>query len=360
MFYNLQALRGLAALLVVFVHLDGPLKPLGDWSDALAFGNAGVDVFFVISGFVMVCTTARKPVTPGAFLLNRAIRVVPLYWGLTLLLFAAALVAPSLLQSTRPDPGDLLRSLAFIPFMKDNGQVAPLFFLGWTLNYEMAFYLVYALALALARGVVERAVLIAVGVMAVAVGLGVVFHPRDAIGHFYTDPMIGEFGLGMVIGLVQAKGVPGRVEGLPAGLCWPMLVGGLAFLLLHPLAGELPHGHALKFTAALIVAAALGLERDGHVLRNPFVQLVGAASYSLYLIHPFITQAGAKLTAHLHGAPEILGVTALCWAATVPAAILVHLAIERPLTDGLRRLVGHHRPVVDRAGDRAIERLASR
>jgi peptidoglycan/LPS O-acetylase OafA/YrhL len=95
-------------------------------------------------------------------------------------------------------------------------------------------------------------------------------------------------------------------------------------------------------------------------VRSPFLLLIGTASYSLYLIHPFVTQAGAKITAHIQAAPMVWGVTALCWAATVPAAILVHFAIERPLTDWLRDRIGHRPPVTDKAGDRAIERLASR
>src|SRR5687767_4907064 len=81
---NIQVLRAVAALLVVFVHLDGFLRVLG----LRPFGHGGVDLFFVISGFIMVYTTRGRPITPAAFLLNRITRIAPIYWLITLAVFA--------------------------------------------------------------------------------------------------------------------------------------------------------------------------------------------------------------------------------------------------------------------------------
>ncbi len=119
---NLQVLRGLAALLVVFVHLSEYLLPhIG----VPSFGGAGVDIFFVISGFIMIVTTADRDVTPVTFMADRVARIVPTYWVTTLAVFGLALALPSLLEFTRADWTELLKSLAFIPFMKPNGLVAP-------------------------------------------------------------------------------------------------------------------------------------------------------------------------------------------------------------------------------------------
>ena len=133
-----------AALLVVFVHLDELLPRLG----LPLFGGAGVDIFFVISGFIMVHTTMdRDDVTPWSFMAGRISRIVPAYWVATFAVFGIALVAPSLLRTPHLPVGELLQSLAFIPFVKDSGLTQPLLFVGWTLNYERFFYLVFAMGL---------------------------------------------------------------------------------------------------------------------------------------------------------------------------------------------------------------------
>ena len=75
---NIQVLRALAALLVIFVHLDMFLKPLFGTADILSFGS-GVDIFFVISGFIMVKTTANGKTSAGTFLIKRLLRIAPLY-----------------------------------------------------------------------------------------------------------------------------------------------------------------------------------------------------------------------------------------------------------------------------------------
>src|SRR5438270_9012352 len=115
MLVNVQALRGLAAFLVVFVHLEVLARLAGLPGGLTVFGNSGVDVFFVISGLIMVVTTSGRKQTPQGFLRNRLTRIAPLYWAITLVVFALALVAPALLQSTTADAGQLLKSLFFVP-----------------------------------------------------------------------------------------------------------------------------------------------------------------------------------------------------------------------------------------------------
>src|SRR5580693_2772498 len=102
MIRNIQALRALAVYLVVLEHSLGTLA-LGTVEVAkLNFGGAGVDIFFVISGFIMVVTTDTRETQAGDFMWHRIVRIVPLYWLLTLVVFAVALIAPSLVQATEP------------------------------------------------------------------------------------------------------------------------------------------------------------------------------------------------------------------------------------------------------------------
>ena len=112
MIKNIQALRALAAVMVVFVHLKILLDTIG----LPLFGGAGVDLFFVISGFVMVHTTQKRPPSPSEFIRNRIARVVPVYWFMTLGVYGLALSAPRLLGATSGNVAELCKSLLFIPF----------------------------------------------------------------------------------------------------------------------------------------------------------------------------------------------------------------------------------------------------
>ncbi len=147
--HPIQYLRGIAALMVVWHHGVGQLATLETYFP-FRFGTSGVDLFFVISGFIMVVTTAGRDVTPTEFIARRFVRVVPLYWVLTLALAATALVAPSLFRSVTLTAVSLIQSLLFIPHFSPShaGMIWPVLVPGWTLNYEMFFYVVFAASLA--------------------------------------------------------------------------------------------------------------------------------------------------------------------------------------------------------------------
>src|ERR1700748_1111292 len=141
---NLQVLRAVAAYLVVLVHLS-ELLPQNSFAELLrSRGYGGVDIFFAISGFIMVYTTSAKRTSAGTFLLNRLKRIAPLYYLVTLIVFALALVLRSLFESASTDLVPLLKSLAFLPFEKTPGHIYPVYYLGWTLNYEIFFYAIFA------------------------------------------------------------------------------------------------------------------------------------------------------------------------------------------------------------------------
>ena len=333
MLNNLQVLRAVAAYLVVLTHIARLNPPLLDpW---LSFGMYGVDLFFVISGFVMVYTTTGKTVTPMQFMRNRIVRIVPMYWALTLAVFALALIAPSLLQATRPNVGELLKSLFFIPFVKSNGLVQPVLFLGWTLNYEMFFYLLFALSLFLAS--LRLRVLSLSGVLVGLVIAGALLESSNIVADFYTSPLLLEFMFGMLLGLGHRRLKEARV---PALLCGAVIILGFGLMFaVGTLHIEAPRWLVVGLPAALIVMAALMLEGRGHVYRGGGLLLVGAASYMLYLSHPFSFIPIEKLAERFqltHG--PVMFVTAAVEIAVVTAvAIAIHLWIERPVTSILRR-----------------------
>ena len=152
---EIDGLRAIAVLSVIFFHAG---------LDAIPGGYLGVDIFFVISGFI-ICFVADDR-RPAEFMWDRIARVVPLYWLLTLAATAVAFIDPSLFKSTIADPALVLQSLLFIPFVKANLTMQPVLFVGWTLNYEMFFYLVFALCAPLAAWV--RVGLITLGFVGLA------------------------------------------------------------------------------------------------------------------------------------------------------------------------------------------------
>ena len=329
---NVQALRAVAVLVTVIFHLPAVLTLLG-WR---LFGYGGVDIFFVISGFIMVYTTAGRPVTPWTFMVGRIRRIVPLYWMITLAVMVVGIAAPSLLQATQASGLDLAKSLAFIPYAKPNGEIQPMLFVGWSLNYEMFFYLMFAAGLALPH---KRLGVLAVTVVLVGlVGAGLLTHPVSVIGRFYTSPVMIEFALGMAIGLgapylaerasVAFKALAGLgvVGGVLAALTLPVLFPDHTSLLLCGL------------PATVAVGSAVALERWGWSIRSRFVLLLGNISYSIYLTHPFVTRAVERLSTRVApGWPSGLALLLLAFAGTVAVGLVAHHTLERPMRWRQRR-----------------------
>lgn len=147
--YNVQVLRATAALMVVVYHGLHNQKIVYD-CDAVGRPLAsGVDVFFVVSGFVMVYVTSQRAVTPWAFLRDRMIRIYPVYWLVTLLLVLLTLTGFKPVGVHAWDVEDLVSSLALWPSMRADGQPTPIVSVAWTLIYEMLFYFVFAASLVL-------------------------------------------------------------------------------------------------------------------------------------------------------------------------------------------------------------------
>jgi exopolysaccharide production protein ExoZ len=342
---NVQALRGLAALLVIFAHLETVLPRIG----LQPFGYGGVDIFFVISGFIMVYTTADRDVTPISFISDRIARIVPIYWIVTLAVFGLVLMSPTLLQTTRADWGELAESLAFIPFEKNHGLMQPILFVGWTLNYEMFFYLLFALGLALpGKKAGPLAVIFCLVFLVVA---GVVEHPRSVFGRFYTNSIVLDFALGVLIGLTHTK-IPLQATVSSKVAAASLVVAGIILVLVLPLifpdVSTFPLG---GLPACLIVGGALILERWGWVVQAAWCLVLGNVSYSIYLTHPFVTEAAQKIAAKIQpGAFESSLLIAGTTVAVCVVGILVHRTLEQPLSTMARRLLKARRlnPQMDR------------
>ncbi|WP_159754257.1 acyltransferase family protein [Sphingomonas sp. 8AM] len=334
---NLQYVRALAAYLVVLYHAR-LLTPLGQ-ALPLDFGRAGVDIFFVISGFIIQHVAARDDAgRPGAFLVKRLIRIAPLYWILTLMIGLAGPFAPALAgKAGVPDAGMIARSLLFIPYVDGAGDIHPVLFTGWTLNYEMFFYALFAVGLLIMDGL-RRLVALSVALV-LLVTIGATSDPDGAVGITYTSPLLLEFGAGLWLNMAwqRIRHVTSATR-LAAGAA---MAGGFTALVLGTIFWPtVPDVLKWGIPAVVIVAAALLCERADGGGRYKLALLLGEASYAIYLIHPFVIKAASLAAARLFRDAAIPLQAALLFGTLVAVGVVgvaLHLLVERPLLSLLRR-----------------------
>lgn len=335
---SIQYLRGIAAFMVVLFHLEVQLSKLGYegyWPQGLA---AGVDIFFIISGFIMWVTTAGKAMTPANFWYRRIIRIVPLYWALTTLMIVIGLVAPQLVQVPTGDFGYLAASYFFVPSTNPiTGDVKPVVPLGWTLNYEMLFYVIFGLLL-LARPIVRFWGTVGVLFILVFGGAFLGLDRHTPIGYFTSGIML-EFAWGMGLGYVAHK--TGLLSRMPSQIGWLFVVLGLAFLAAFSADGSILHRVFISaIPATLVVAGGLVIERNGRLPHIRALHWLGDSSYSLYLSQ-LISLAAATVVWQKLGLPTTTaGLVAYCVFGTVVAVIsgfLTYWLVEKPFLKIFRK-----------------------
>ncbi|OFS76625.1 acyltransferase [Pseudomonas sp. HMSC08G10] len=282
MLYSLQALRAFAAWVVVchhFMQIFFDFHATGPIGRLLAErGAVGVDIFFVISGLVIYLSTRDKPIAPGQFLLNRVLRIVPAYWFYTLLMALLLLVASRWMPHQVFDGQHLLLSLLFIPAENPGGYgLYPTLNVGWTLNFEMFFYLLFGLAFLVRRR--HHLLLVTAALLMVSEVLG----RMGVLSRFYSNGIIYEFLLGIGIGVLYRRGL------VREGLWLPLMVLGLAGYALYQLDASVRLLH-WGVPSALVVLAFVALEPYFH--GNRVLKALGDCSYSVYLIHVLVLYGG--------------------------------------------------------------------
>jgi peptidoglycan/LPS O-acetylase OafA/YrhL len=326
---SVQYLRGVAALMVVAFHASSQISRAGGHDIPPTWLAHGVDIFFVISGCIMWITTAPPlRISPSSFYWKRIVRIVPLYWFISSVMVLTMLFAPSLVQTGRLDARHAILSYFFIPALHPvTGKLEPLVIPGWTLNYEMFFYLIFG-ALLLLPAARRIWVLVAIMLFLVAFGMNREFD-QPIIG-FYTSPIILEFAAGAVLGWIFLNKPP-----LPVFAAWSLItVGILMFPLLSEFLAISPLVLRSGVPAIVIVAGAIALDRRRAVALVHLPHLLGDASYSIYLCHGMLLSAAGQLWQKLGligsaGGNSFFIVFSLALSAC--GGILVHYYFERPV-----------------------------
>lgn len=339
---SVQCLRGLAATMVVGFHCFPQLERMGYDGNQHISLSAGVDVFFIISGFIMLVSARRSPSRGAdAFLLNRAIRIVPIYWLLTSVMVAFVLTAPQLLSSSRFDLMHVIKSYLMIPAQHPviKEMYWPILIPGWTLNYEMFFYAIFALGLAFIkdRG---RNLSLFIGTIITAIVLIPLVVPVNGIAAFYTDSIMLEF----VFGIVAAElYLSGRRIPLPVGAVAIVVGAGLLLLsdyVRFPDIKGLAHG--LPALLIFVGAVFAPWRQTGAFVRG--MRLLGDGSYSIYLTHMITMAAIGQAWRKVLGGSVAMPGNAIAFivvAVTICTAggMIFYKVVEQPLTNWLKAVL---------------------
>jgi exopolysaccharide production protein ExoZ len=332
---GIQVLRGIAVLMVVFHHYAGTALERGfalPGLERVAIGNAGVDLFFVISGFIMEYMAGARPPQRGdrrRFLLRRMVRILPLYWLLTALAFGAALLLPGVVNS--PVTGSLfLWSMLLLPDPASPAvYVIPM---AWTLTYELYFYLLFALLLGCRPGL--RLILLLLCFVPALLVEDAWTAGRPLLG-MMLNPILFEFAAGVWLAQLARHAKPLN-DAMRAAL--PAVAGAILLAQLNMnITESLSRLFGWGMPAVLLVAGVVLHRQGNHGGAMHGLERIGDLSYSLYLSHFFAIALFAKFHSRfgLHSLiPAWLSGLALFLTCLLIAQLCYRL-IEKPARDSL-------------------------
>lgn len=329
---SIQVLRAFAAMGVVATHTSGGVSDQG-WIARLIphltrYGEIGVDVFFVISGFVIALVAYGEPAglsSAKRFLSARIARVVPLYWVLTALFLALPVISTNIFGEPETRVWYVISSFFFLPSFLWSGlppHMATVLYVGWTLIYEAWFYVVFASAM-----IFTRRPLIVVAAFLCLTSVLRLTHSTNTLFLVYTDPIVLEFVAGCFLGAYYARG--NRVE-LPQALvvlCFALIVRAAY----APTLTDTNRFIVFGVPAFALVVTALAIE--SRVRWGSWLESMGDASYALYLTQVFtvpLVLKGIETVDARHRLPGD-GVTVAVIIVAIFIAVPCHRLLERPL-----------------------------
>lgn len=355
---SLQKLRGVAAALVVADHAllyARRISPAFDAYESLAhiFGGIGVGVFFVISGFIMYHTSSNQFGSISrskSFLFKRIIRVVPLYYLATIaLLFINEITGVISRTGYAIDLGEIISSFAFFPHLNsdpDNlGKIYPILAQGWTLNYEMFFYLIFAFCLSFKR-YIGLSLLFCAFSLIIGIGFVCNFSNNDiasVVLRFWTNPIIALFVCGIIIGIFVDRGYfpVCRIDPFVPSLA--AMTVAIILLSNQGLVGEDHIRSAMNmiFCVLVVGVSVMPFSRNDESKKSLMLTL-GDGSYSVYLFHSFVIGVIGRLWLKLIPGQMPWIFILICILASISVGHIIYSLIERPSV-GLIRGVAFRR-----------------
>lgn len=342
-FNTIQILRGLAALIVVLFHLTLGYERRGQpliFAGIFQHGYAGVDLFFVISGFVIMHTSHRyfgQVAYFGTYLRKRLIRIYPVYWATLLIVLGSIYVMESITHQPLnwlPNTWALFLSTIFL--LPNHIEVIGV---TWSLSFELYYYLIFGLLILSARS--WPVVLLVLLVSAAALIHPTLFPDSKSLLTYCFSPYNLEFAAGVLGWFLVSRFKPATWA------CIAALAASIIWLLIQPSAlFEAVSQRVITYgvSAFLLVVASTGLEQQGWFRPATLTQLfmkIGDASYLIYIVHfPFLPFYGKQLVPLLSGMVWHNLAALACTALLTWVCIGLHYNLEIPLVRKLNLLFG--------------------
>jgi len=288
---SIQVLRGIAAVAVVLFHLMAVEKKysLGFkvLPDFFRIGQSGVDLFFVISGFIMALITYdnNKKTKSVNFLLKRICRIFPVYWFYTFITLCIFLAVPAWVNSSQGNNFNLLASVFLFP-----AKTLPLVMVGWSLVFEFYFYIVFSLLLLFSKKI--KYIIIAVWALLLIIA-NIFYEPNHYLIAFFLSPYPLEF----IFGIFCCEAFKRTRKGLPL---WLLISSIIICLVLIFVCYQKFYGQLLIQSICFgllyssLLYSVVSLETFYNVLFPKILTRIGDSSYSIYLSHVLIISAAGR------------------------------------------------------------------
>ena len=324
---SIQIMRGVAAILVVLLHISIKGDQYGNGAlKGFSIGGAGVDLFFIISGYIMCASTINRDLNFSQFMFHRIRRIIPLYWLTTTLGLVIFLYKPDIINTSGGETS-IWASYTLFPagyrFLNSNG---------WTLTFEFLFYIFFGLAIH--KGT-YRAMQMSSVVLGVLVAAGLVYNNYyNPVYVTLTHNLLIEFIYGMGCFYLLNKKIIRPNTTLGISLCLLgvlLLVAEVLFNVPNQMEGR---GWLWGIPMLFVFTGFLCLEGfikgSASLIKRLFIE-AGNSSYSLYLFHPFTLSATALCLRRLHMASNPYLFAFALFIVTVMAGYLCYIYVEKPL-----------------------------
>jgi peptidoglycan/LPS O-acetylase OafA/YrhL len=337
---SVQYLRAIMAIMVVLFHFEVQLERFGYSGSWLDIFDIRVDIFFVLSGFLVWLATFDTKVSLRSFIYRRIIRIIPLYWIVTTFFVIIMLIFPSAVKTGQFNLYHVLASYFFIPWVHPiMNEIRPVVVAGWTLNYLAFFCIIFSLFLS------YSAVTRAIGVIFVLVTIsvsGLVLNFQVGIFDFYSSGIVLEFLFGVALGILYCAGFH-----IPQKYLWMLLVAACAVMFFRPAYVSLPRWISYGIPAMFCVGFAVYYERGHRVKRWATLILLGDISYALYLSHGAVLSAVTQIFMYL-GLINVWGgiiiFSIISFFLVFLVAVGLHFLIEKPLATIFAKRILTHQP----------------
>lgn len=344
---KLEKVQGLRAIAAILVIIDHSLTMIPNYEFMTPFawflGEQGVAIFFIISGFIMAYrpTDHRSTVAAKVFFFKRLERVAPLYWIMTI--FAATLIASGTwLKGRSVSLTDILMSLFFIPYGDGVSAMRPVLGQGWTLNYEMFFYALFAASLFFPRKLglsLLSAIIFTLCIVGFVVGPGFTGRDPTTALQFYTSPHLILFLFGIIIGVNADKITKTQLGVMPFTTATIILITSSLVFLIFTNALYIPIYWRLLFWLSDFIIVICCVAAGARVVTSRssvILEYLGDASYSIYLSHFFGLTVAAKVYSIVLGWTFPYAFLAFAMLSAILSGIIVYTLVEKPLINFFR------------------------